>query len=520
MENKIKYPVGEQSFERLRKEGFLYIDKTSFVERIISGEKYYFLARPRRFGKSLFLSTLKAFFEGRKDLFQGLYAENIDWDWEDYPVFHLDFNSQRYHDHSDLNAIIENFLIRHEKQYGIEVEIDNFSIRFENLIRTAYEKTGLGVVILVDEYDKPLVNNFTDSERFEEMRAKLAALYSNFKSSADYIRLVFLTGVSRFGKLSVFSDLNNISDISFDDSFAAICGITQKELLENCNEGIATLASDSGRSLEEEIVILKKRYDGYHFSRKCVDIYNPYSILAALARNQYGNYWIESGNPKLLLDQLKLMNVDLEEVLNARCDQSELSGLDLSNLSVIPLFYQTGYLTIKDYNRRRDLFQLGLPNDEVREGFFRFILPYYTSIKHQTVKGFMSDFLDEIEGGETDKFLKRLQSMLAGISYDMKMEEERNVQNAIIVLFTLLGLEVDAEYRLCNGRIDMLIRTRKYVYIMELKYDSNASVALDQIIEKGYALPWGVDRREVIAIGINYSSKKRCIDDWIWKQIQ
>ncbi|MDE5791482.1 MAG: ATP-binding protein [Muribaculaceae bacterium] len=510
----VKYPIGEQSFESLREGNFIYVDKTRYIEKIVNGSQYYFLGRPRRFGKSLFLSTMKCFFEGKRELFKGLYIDTIDWDWEPYPVLHLDLNNQQYKEENNLDILIENFLSIKEKEYDITPAQQDHSVRFSNLIKGMYEATGKRVVILVDEYDKPLVNNIHNRDRFEMYRDKLATIYSNFKSSAEYIRLVFLTGVSRFGKLSVFSGLNNISDISFDIDFAAICGITEMELKENFKEGIDNLAQWYERTPEEEFLELKLNYDGYHFTEKSPDIYNPFSILQVLGKRQYDNYWISSGTPTLLVEQLKRTDTDLTKFLNIRCGRNALRGLDIDNISPESLFYQTGYLTIKDYDPRRQLYRLGLPNIEVKQGFFEFLLPYYSNLRTNDVRVFVFDFLDEMEEGRVEAFMKRLEAMFAGIGYDMKFDEERNVQNAFLILFSLIGLNVDAEVRTSDGRIDILVRTRDYVYIMELKYDGTPEEALEQIERKEYALPWDVDNRNVIEIGINYSSEKRRIDGW------
>ena len=510
----VKYPIGEQSFENLREGNFIYVDKTRYIEKIVNGSQYYFLGRPRRFGKSLFLSTLKCFFEGKRELFKGLYIDTIDWDWKPYPVLHLDLNNQQYKEENNLDILIENFLSIKEKEYGITPAQQDHSVRFSNLIKGMYEATGKRVVILVDEYDKPLVNNIHNRERFEMYRDKLATIYSNFKSSAEYIRLVFLTGVSRFGKLSVFSGLNNISDISFLPQYSAICGVTEEELLSNFQQGIEDLGEESGNSFDEVVAMLKRWYDGYHFSEKSPDIYNPFSILHVLADKYYDNYWISSGTPTLLVEQLKRTSTDLTKLLNIRCDRNALRGLDIDNISPESLFYQTGYLTIKDYDPRRQLYRLGLPNIEVKQGFFEFLLPYYSNMRTNDVRVFVFDFLDEMEEGRVEAFMKRLESMFAGIGYDMKFDEERNVQNAFLILFSLIGLNVDTEVRTSDGRIDILVRTNDYVYIMELKYDGTPEEALEQIERKEYALPWAVDSRNVIEIGINYSSEKRRIDGW------
>ncbi|MDE7080873.1 MAG: ATP-binding protein [Muribaculaceae bacterium] len=514
-QQRVKYPIGQQSFEQLRAAGYLYVDKTRYVEKIVQQSQYYFLGRPRRFGKSLFLTTLKAFFEGKRHLFKGLYIDSADWEWRPCPVMHLDLNLLRYDNDADLDNFLDEFLRNQEKLYGIMDPASTYSLRFAEVIRTAAQLTGQSVVILVDEYDKPLINNIGNPKRYERMRSLLGALYSNFKSSADYIRLVFLTGVSRFGKLSVFSDLNNIRDLSLEDDFAGICGITDEELCSDFHQGLAELAAASGDTVDAERARLKSYYDGYHFSDNCLDIYNPFSLLNTFAKRKYRNYWIESGTPTLLLKVLQQTGIDLDYLVNAICDSSDLSGLDIDNIRPIALFYQTGYLTIKEYNERRNIYRVGLPNKEVTEGFYSFILPYYANLRQKTVSSVINDFIDDLNHGASESFMRRLQSLFAGISYEMKMEEERNVQNAMLILFTLLGLDTDVEYRTSDGRIDILIRTADFIYIMELKFDSSAESAIAQIKEKRYDLPWSTGRRGIITIGINYSSAQRRIDSWV-----
>lgn len=519
MKTPIKYPVGQQSFEQLRKGGYLYVDKTRFVEMIVNGVQFYFLARPRRFGKSLFLSTLQCFFEGKRELFEGLYIDSTDWDWQPYPVFCLDLNILKYQEDDELENLFEDRLRNWERIYGVEPYVANHSVRFSNVIRAAYEKTGKGVVILVDEYDKPLVNNLHDKERFEMFRSKLASFYSNFKSSAQYIRLVFLTGVSRFGKLSVFSGLNNISDISLDIAYAPICGITEKELVENFGEGISSLAVSHGTTKDNIFSMLKRRYDGYHFAQISPDIYNPFSLLNTFAREAFSNYWIHSGTPSLLVEQLKRTHTELQELMNVEVGENVLSGLDLDSVSPVALFYQTGYLTIREYNDRGRIYRLHVPNDEVKEGLLEYILPFYANLHKEDSRLFAYRFLREMEDGKVDDFMRRLESLFAGIPYEMEIDMEHDVRNVLFIVFTLVGMDVDAEVRTSDGRIDILVRTDNYVYLMELKYDKSVEEALDQIKRKEYGLPWAVDNRTVIAIGINYSSAKRRIDAWSAQQI-
>lgn len=381
MERQARYGVGEQSFEIMRGRDCVYIDKTRYIEDIIkSGGQYFFLGRPRRFGKTLFLSTLKNFFMGKRELFRGLYADTMDWDWEPYPVLYLDLNIEKYQRYDDLKEVLDSLLREWEKEYEVLSVSDNISVRFKEIIKAAYALTGKRVVILVDEYDKPLVSNLHNKEMFEFYRNELAAVYSNFKSSADYIRLVFLTGVSRFGHLSIFSGLNNISDISFDDRYSAICGISEKELKENFKEGIAAIARKYNKSQDEICHQLKEWYDGYRFSPYGDDMYNPFSIVSVMDTEVFRNFWIWSGQATLLVDQLKRFDVDLERLLHSECTIDSLMGLDLDDPNPEALFYQTGYLTIKKYDPDFDILTLGLPNKEVTDGFMNFLMPKYVRL--------------------------------------------------------------------------------------------------------------------------------------------
>lgn len=518
MEGKVnvKYPVGEQSFERLREGGYLYVDKTRFIERIINRGKYYFLGRPRRFGKSLFLSTLSCFFQAKRHLFKGLYADTMDWDWQPYPVLYLDINIGQYDDPVSLRNLLSDTFARWENEYGIVSPCDDLSIRFNNIIREAYIKTGKGVVILVDEYDKPLVNNIHDHDRMESFRSELAAVYNNFKSCADYIRLVFLTGVSRFGKLSVFSGLNNISDISLDSDFADVCGITEQELADNFSEGIRELAEGEDLTEEGTRAELKRQYDGYHFARRSSDIYNPFSLLNVFDKREFGNYWIDSGIPTLLAQQLRAMDVDLRSVFEARCFEEDLKTLDMNSPRPLALLYQTGYLTIRGFDRRTRIFTLRLPNEEVKVGFLNFLLPYYANFHGETSSRFsVHEFVNEFNDGDVDGFMRRMESMFSAIPYEMEMDSERNLQNALLILMMLVGLDVQTEYRTSDGRIDLFVKTDRFYYIIELKIDRSAREALDQIEAKDYALPFATDSREVIKIGVSFSTTHRRITGWL-----
>ncbi|MDE6522867.1 MAG: ATP-binding protein [Muribaculaceae bacterium] len=514
MDNSRLYPIGQQDFRKLRESGSLYIDKTSFVEKIArNSSMYFFLARPRRFGKSLFLSTLQYFFEGQRELFKGLYIDSINWDWEHYPVLRIDLNVEKYVESGMLDSVLDNYFKDWEKKYGVETIADSLSTRFGNIIKAAHEMTGHGVVILVDEYDKPLVGNLNKDENFEHYRAKLASVYSNFKSSAAHIRLVFLTGVSRFSKLSIFSDLNNLRDITFSEEFADVCGITEQELKECLHNGITALAKYNEISYLEACNELKNNYDGYRFTKRGSEIYNPWSVLNAMAEKNISDYWSMTGKPTLIAEAMHRFDQDIESLLNTQCDESTLLGFDLRNSSPLAMLFQTGYLTIKDYDRHSQLYTLGVPNREVTNSLFKELLPQYVKVKSggdsETV---VRNIINNILLGQPEKLVRNLDIFLAGIPYDMKMENENNLHNAIYILLTLIGVKAETEVRNSDGRIDLVVKTNRFIYIIELKFNRSSQEAMEQIEEKQYALPYANDPRRIFKIGINFSTSTRHLD--------
>ena len=516
MENIAAYPIGIQDFKTIREEDYVYIDKTRYIaELIMKKSRYCFIARPRRFGKSLFLSTLQCFFEGKRELFKGLYADSMDWDWEPYPVLRLDLNYNSYIEQGRLDSVLDNTFRVWEEKYGVEVKDDDYSQRLRTIIRTAHERTGKLVVILVDEYDKPLVENINNKENIDHYRSKLSAIYSNFKSSAEHIRLVFLTGVSRFGKLSVFSDLNNIVDITFLDEYSDICGITEKEMLAYLRQGITRLAESNGISKETALRQLKKNYDGYRFSKNGSDIYNPWSLLNAMKDSDISNYWNDTGLPKIVAHTLKRVDADLESVFNAYCTLDDLKGLDLLSPQPLSLLYQTGYLTIKSYNKKINRYRLGIPNDEVKYGLYKVLLPYYVKCRSdEESKKLVGDMVMYFILGDADKAMKCMQAYFAGVHFKMKMDNENNFHNAFFLLMDLVGLETETESATSDGSIDITVKTEDYVYVIELKYDGSAEQALRQIEEKKYDRKFRMDGRQIIRIGVNFSSETRCIEDW------
>lgn len=516
MEERDRYPIGQQDFRNLRKGGAYYVDKTQYIAKILrSSSQYYFLARPRRFGKSLFLSTIHYFFEGERALFKGLYIDSIDWEWEKYPVFRLDLNSGDYTDPANLDKLLENLFSKWEQKYGVDAGDYDPSTRFYNIIEAAYEQTGRQVVILVDEYDKPLVKNLNSDDDFEIYRKRLAAIYSNFKTCAPYIKLVFITGVSRFSKLSIFSDLNNLNDITFKNDFADICGITEKEMYEYFRSGIEDLARFRRISYQEACARLKKNYDGYRFAEFGSDIYNPWSLLNALSDKEITNYWNMTGIPTLIAESLKNIDADLKKYLECTCLKKNLLGLDLKSADPTALLYQTGYLTIKDYDEDDQLFTLGVPNREVKEGLFDVLLPYYLEKKKNTIGRVVQDLVKSVKTGVPEEFMECLQAYFAGVPYSMEMDNEKNFHNAFYILTSLLDIQANAEVVTSDGRIDMLLQSRKFIFVIELKYDGTAREALDQILRKRYDLQWRNDPRTLFKIGASFSSETRTVGDWL-----
>ncbi len=514
-EAKYRYPIGQQDFKILREGNALYVDKTAFVEKIVQSQSlYYFLARPRRFGKSLFLSTLRYFFEGQRELFKGLYIDSTDWDWDSYPVLRLDLNTDKYHEPGMLDGVLERLFREWEKKYDVDVLDTDLSQRFSTIIKSAHEKTGRQVVILVDEYDKPLVGNLHHEDNFEHYRRKLASIYSNFKSSAEHIRLVFLTGVSRFSKLSVFSDLNNLKDISFNEEFSDICGITEKEMGAYFSAGISRFAASRGISYEEMCRLLKKNYDGYRFTPKGSDIYNPWSLLCALDEQRMGSFWNSTGSASVIAEALHRADVDIEKTVTAHWSLDDLAGLDLQNADPTALLYQAGYLTIGSYDFENDEVQLKVPNNEVRKGLFNDMLPIYLTGKRGNPQSVIRDLLHSMRHGDPEKMMKCLEEYFAKIPYDLKIENENNFQNALYILLTLIGANTDAEVHTSDGRIDLVVSTPRFVYIIELKYDSTPEKAMRQIEEKQYARKFVDDGRHIFKIGISFSSTTRRIESW------
>ena len=511
----MKYPIGIQQFEKLREDEWVYVDKTRQIYELVQGGSCYFLSRPRRFGKSLLLSTLEAYFQGKKHLFEGLAIENLEKEWTVHPVLHLDLNAKPFTKLQDLYDLLNAQLYLYEQEYesvAIDTSIEG---RFRALIRAAKLKTGRNVVVLVDEYDKPMLQAIGNEELQTEFRNALKAFYGVLKSADGDLRFAMLTGVTRFSKVSVFSDLNNLEDISMMPQYHDICGISEKELHATFDAEVGKLAQANGQTKEEAYLELKRRYDGYHFCGNTQGLYNPFSLLLALKNMCYGSYWFSTGTPTYLVELMKEVDLNPSELSGYEAATSELESVQARVDNPIAVLYQSGYLTIKSCDKRFGTYRLDYPNEEVKEGFVNFLLPYYSyskSAKHTTI---ISQFVMSLEKGDADRFMQLMQSLMADIPYELIRDLENHYQNVMYIITKLMGLYIQAEYRTSRGRIDLLIGTDKYVYIIELKLDGSAEEALAQINAKDYALPFSVYGREVVKIGANVTSETRNLERWV-----
>ena len=510
-----KYPIGIQSFENIRKEGYLYVDKTALIYQLVQTGKYYFLSRPRRFGKSLLLSTLQAYYEGKKELFDGLAMASLEKDWKTYPVLLLDLNARRYEDVHSLVAILNQHLESWEAVYGDEKKDRAPEERFAYLIEKICRETGQKVVVLIDEYDKPMLQAIHNKELQSSYRNILKAFYGVLKSKDAYLKFALLTGVTKLSKVSVFSDLNNIEDITLIRDFAGLCGISEEELYATLSTDIQELAEATGMSYEDTCRRLKEQYDGYHFAERTSGMYNPFSLLNVLKSKQFRNYWFETGTPTYLVELLKENHYPLEHLTYEQATADTLTGIDTVDSSPIPVLYQSGYLTIKDYDPEFETYTLGFPNKEVEEGFTRFLLPYYAHIRSGSSAFHIVNFVKEVRSGNIDGFMKRLQSFFSDTPYELVRDLELHYQNVLFIIFRLVGFYTQAEYHTSEGRVDLVIRTDQFIYVMEFKLDGTAEEALQQIEEKQYALPFVSDSRRLFKVGVNFSNATRNIEKWL-----
>ena len=511
-----KLPIGIQTFEDIRRDNYLYVDKTAFVWRIANTGKPYFLSRPRRFGKSLLLSTFEAYFKGKKELFEGLAIEQMEKEWRQFPVLHLDLNAKKYETPEDLNAMLNQHLEKWESQYGDEKKDRSPEERFSYVISRASEQAGCGVVVLVDEYDKPLLQTLCNIPLMEEYRQTLKAFYGVLKSSDRYLRFVFLTGVTKFAQVSVFSDLNQLNDISMKPQYATICGITMQELTHTFAPEIQQLAEHNGLTQEEALQKMKISYDGYHFCEFAEGVFNPFSVLNLFDGYKFSNYWFQTGTPTFLVELLKKSEYDLRTLIDGvEASASSFTEYRIDANNPIPLIYQSGYLTIKDYSSRFGNYLLEFPNDEVRYGFIDFLILYYTSVVDDERGFYIGKFILELENGDYDSFLTLLQAFFADFPYELNDKSERHYQVVFYLVFKLMGQFTDVEIRSARGRADAVVKTPAYIYIFEFKLNGTAEEALQQIDDKGYLIPYQADGRKLIKIGVEFSATERNISRWL-----
>lgn len=512
--DRVRYPVGLQSFPEVISGGYVYVDKTAYVHKLGDEGKYYFLSRPRRFGKSLFISTLEAYYLGRRELFKGLALDSMTDDWEPHPVFRLDMNARDYKDECSLYQQLNAALERWEAEFGCDYPDRQPEERFGNVIRKAFRKTGKKVVILIDEYDKPLLDTIERPEIADSYRATLKAFYANLKSLDEFIELGMITGVAKFSKVSIFSDLNNLRDISFENEYAAICGITNEELVKYFGVGIRELAHVDEVSEKEMLAMLQKHYDGYHFAKRSPDIFNPFSLINAFAKRDIGSYWFETGTPTYLVNLVRKIGRPFKDIAPYFIEDQYLETAGLLDSNPIPVFYQSGYLTIRSFSRSSRLYELDYPNEEVKKGFLGFLMREYIP-DMQSNSGFsIPDFLHCVNSGDADGFMKAMESLVASVPYHEKYAPEAHFQNVVYLLFTLLGFSAQMEQRTSDGRIDVTLETSRSVFIFEFKINGSAADAMKQINDKKYWLRYNTSGKEIILIGAGFDSRTRRLDGY------
>ena len=514
-----KYPIGIQTFSEIIENKMAYVDKTDLVYKIACGTKNNFLSRPRRFGKSLLVTTFQAYFEGRKELFKGLAIDKLEKDWVRYPVLHLDLSRYKYYDLSSLMSTLNLILEEYEEQYGIKKDAsDKPGNRLDRIIKAAYDQTGRQVVVLVDEYDAPMLDSNSKPELQQEIRDVMRGFFSPLKAREANLRFVFLTGITKFSQLSIFSELNNIKNYSLDDEFATICGITQDEMLATFHEGIEALAKANNLTYDGAVARLKEQYDGYHFSVNCPNIYNPYSLLNALYDKKFGNYWFSTGTPTFLLDLLKDSNMLLPELegITATEDMFDTPTDNITN--PVPVLYQSGYITIRE--SRNGMYKLGIPNEEVRQGLSQSMLRYIAPRYILQQGTFAWNFGEAMRADDIDAAMEALKVYLAGFPYDSHRNSEAIYQSILYSIFNTLNFTIRAEVKTATGRLDLVVSTHTSIFVMELKYDKSPDVALEQIESKQYTLPYMQDHRNVYEVGINFSSKEKTVVDWKYKKVQ
>ena len=509
------YPIGIQTFSKIREGNYLYIDKTEYVYRMThSASSYMFLSRPRRFGKSLLTSTLHSYFSGRKELFHGLAMEKLEKEWTEYPVLHFDMSTAKHADSEQLLQELNLKLYGYEQIYGRLEEEVNPNQRLMGLIKRAYEQTGKKVVVLIDEYDAPLLDVVHERENLDVLRNIMRNFYSPLKACDPYLRYVFLTGITKFSQLSIFSELNNIKNISMDEPYAVICGISEDEIRLQMKDDLEGLAKKLEITPEEALMKLKENYDGYHFTSPSPDIYNPFSLLNAFADGKFGSYWFGSGTPTYLINMLEKFGVEPSEIGNNRVSVEDFDAPTERMTSIIPLLYQSGYITIKNYDEELDLYTLNIPNKEVRIGLMKSLLPHYVGSKAPETTTMVAYLSRDIRNGDMDTALRRLQTFLSTIPQCDNTKYEGHYQQVFYIIFSLLGYYVDVEVRTPRGRVDIVLRTKTTLYVMELKLDKSVGEAMEQIDLKNYPERFALCGLPVVKVAVSFDSERCTIGGW------
>ena len=511
----IVYPIGIQSFVEIRSLGSIYVDKTALVHELVDTGKYYFLSRPRRFGKSLLISTLHEYFIGNRAIFKGLAIDRLEpGEWPSHPVLHIDFNGQLYDSRTSVGEVLESCLREWEREYGASDASMSYALRFGAVIKNAVEKTGRQVVVLIDEYDKPILDVLGDKELEENNREVLRSFYSVMKSQDANLRFVMLTGVGKLPQMNVFSGLNNIEDISMNPIYSTICGVTEPELREYFGKGVSDLAEANGLTVAETYEALKANYDGYHFAGDMRDVYNPYSLLTALKNRMITDSWYRTGTPTHLIKMLKRTDVPIKNLDGSPCTFTRLTEGNVTGDDIIATLYYTGYLTIKQYNRAMNSVILGYPNGEVRRGFLDNVLALSTNVNAGESSTLVLELAMTVQSGDIAGYLEKLRSFFADFPYELIKRNEAHYQDVIYCITKLLGFYVQAEYRTSSGRADMILGTKEAVYVFEFKLDAGADAAMSQIDAKEYALPFAADGRRVVKVAVSFSSETRNIAEW------
>lgn len=524
MARKIKYPIGIQTFPEIISEGYLYVDKTALIHELVSTSKYVFLSRPRRFGKSLLMSTIEAYFQGKKVLFNGLKIDGLETEWEKYPVFHFDFSGNNFNNPQRIVEHIESYLNEFDKFWSIHTE-GNISSRFRELIREAATISGKKVVILIDEYDKPVLDCLDISDLHSQMKAELRGFYSVIKASDQYIKFAMLTGITKFGKISVFSGINNLRDISLLPKYNGICGITDTEFHTDFVDSIRSFAEENDISPDDAWKIFKDMYDGYHFAVSGEFIYNPFSVLNAFNDGQVGSYWYASGSPAYLINLIESNPYRLDELDGVTRNEIELSDISDLTHDIVPLLYQSGYLTIKGAVSGSEIgiapkeYILGFPNLEVNKAFWESLARRFFRGVDGCVSFNVRDCIRDIRDGNAENFMMRMQGLFADTASKPEKNKEIHFQNMMAIACKMMGLYVMTEVHSAAGRCDMRILTDRFIYLFEFKIDAAAEEAMAQIKGKGYAMPFSADRRTKILVGANFLTKTRTLDSWIIEKI-